>query len=134
MPRFRSFIFAALLIATACGDDASGPSTPTNYAGTWTSNGNLSTGQAFVFTMVLTQTDANVTGTGQVVGLINNGTITGTVAGNKLTFQFAITQPCVATFSGTTTVNGRNISGNISGTASCLGTVQATFSGLKQGS
>jgi hypothetical protein len=98
--------------------------------GTWSSNGTLTAGQSFIFTMTLTSADANVTGTGQVVGLAS-GTITGTVAGNKLTFQFAITQPCTATFSGTATVSGRNISGNIGGTASCLGTVAATFSGAK---
>lgn len=100
--------------------------------GTWSTNGNLSTGQAFVFMMTLTQTDANVTGTGEVVGLISSGTITGTVSGGRFTYQFAITQPCTATFTGTADVNGRNISGNIGGMSTCLGTVQATYSGLRQ--
>lgn len=134
MPRLRRYVaFAALLTAAACGDDSTGPSTPVDLTGTWSSNGTLSTGQAFTFIMVLSQTDAAVSGTGQAVNLAS-GSITGAVSGKKLTFQFSITQPCASTFSGTATVNGRNISGTLSGTSSCLGAVQSTFSGLKQGS
>jgi hypothetical protein len=131
MPRFTKFALGAALCAfVACGDDSSGPSTPVDMTGTWTSNGTLSTGEAFILSMVLTSAETNVTGSGQVIG-IANGSITGTTDGNKFTFQFALTQPCVATLSGTETVSGRSINGTLGGTSQCLGTVQASFSGAR---
>jgi hypothetical protein len=128
MKRFA--LLASLFAVTACGDDSTGPGTPVDMTGTWSSNGTLSSGQGFIFMMTLVSSDEIVTGTAQAVGLAS-GTITGTVAGNKLTFQFAITQPCAATFSGTATVSGRSISGNLNGAATCFGNIQATFSGAK---
>lgn len=121
---------AGLLLLAACGDDAAGPTTPVDVTGTWNAAGDAS-GYAFTLILTLTQTGTSVTGTGQILNIVS-GTITGTVTGNKLNFQLTLPALCAGTFTGTATQSGRRLDGSFSGSAQCLGSVQATFQGLKQ--
>jgi hypothetical protein len=80
--------------------------------------------------LTLSQSGTTVTGSGQIIGVVT-GTISGTVTGNKLAFQYTLPQSCAGTLSGNATLSGAQLNGSFSGTSQCMGTVSASFQGVK---
>ena len=120
-----------LIILAGCGDDTTGPTTPVDVTGTWNSAGTDANGSGFTFILTIMQSGATVTGTGRIINVIT-GTISGSVRGNMLTFEFAMPSNCAGSLNGTATLSGNQLSGSISGTTQCMGTVSATFLGVKE--
>ena len=132
----RRHVFRAccvgLIALAGCGDDPAEPTTPADLTGTWNSSGTDANGNGFTLTLTLTQTGNAVTGTGQILN-VTTGAINGTVSGNKLTFQFTFSPTaCPGTLNGTATVSGNQLNGSFGGTTQCMGTVQASFQGLRR--
>ena len=120
-----------LIILAGCGDDTTEPSAPVDVTGKWNSTGTDANGSGFTFILTLTQSGTTVTGTGQILN-VATGTISGTVSGNKLTFQFTLPASCTGTLNGTATLSGSQLNGSFGGTTQCMGTVQASFLGVRQ--
>jgi hypothetical protein len=121
-----------LLLLAGCGDDATGPTTPVDVTGTWNASGTDGNGAVFTLILTLTQSGTTVSGTGQIVNVIT-GTISGSVTGNTLTFQYSFpATSCAGTLNGTATASCNQLDGTFSGTTQCMGTVRASFRGLRR--
>ncbi len=122
-----------VLLLSGCGGDASAPESPANFAGNWVANGSSPGGGTFVFRLALVQSGSAVSGTGTVLDG-PHGPVSGTVQGNKWTFQLVPEGQCVGSFSGSATINasGTAINGTMSGSSQCTGTVTGTFIGARE--
>jgi hypothetical protein len=119
-----------LIILAGCGDDTTGPATPVDVTGSWTAAGTDANGSGFTLILTLEQSGTTVTGTARIINVIT-GTITGSVSGNKLTFQFTMPSNCSGALSGTATASGGQLNGSFGGTTACMGTVSASFQGVR---
>ena len=136
--RVTRWILAATvsLFLVACDDDGGiGPSTTPSLTGTWSGMiGPPMSGTALRLTWQATQTGNNVTGPAILIKPANNvpvnGVLDGTLAGAELSLRYTAQggtvtgfPTCVVSGTGSATLSGNSISGNLSTTfTSCAGT------------
>lgn len=122
---------AVALLVVACGKDSTGPSTPVDVTGQWSALGSVSVGGSIGFTLTLTQSGTSTTGTAFVQDGNHLLTVTGTVSGDKWTFQMTEPSPCTGSFSGSATV--KTSMQGLFGGSDCLGAFTITFNASKSG-
>jgi hypothetical protein len=130
---------AALMTSLGCGsgsDSVTGASPNAN--GTWTATMTTTggtqapSGTQFTVTLHLTQAGADIFGTYSAQGGAT-GILTGTISGQTVTLNASQSPPCDGTYDvvGTMNSGSTSMSGTYSG-SDCFGTLQATFTAVKQ--
>jgi len=111
-----------LLIVSACGGHT--PTAPSlNVAGRWQGNFSSDGDEPGTFTLTLTQSGANVTGSASMAqNEFTNvpGSWTGTLANGATSMPFTLNyafgpQPCAGVFNGTVNVTSQSFEGSFSG-------------------
>lgn len=129
-----ALLFVSLGLLAACGGGGGGGgSTSRNISGTYTAalSGTIA-GVPFsdTATFTISQSGSTISGTWIVPGTAD-GSISGVVAGNDLTFSLSQINPCAGTFSGRATITSdKAFAGNYAGTE-CRGSVSASFSATR---
>lgn len=114
-------------VAAACGGGDSGPSGPscTNFAGTWNAAFSNSCGQTDTGTVTIAQAACSIQAT-----FPGQGSIAGTVDGNRGSFTLTFSGNCGGTATGTATFSNGAINGTYSGRAigqGCCDPVSGSF-------
>ena len=128
-------VVALLLTLPSCGGSSTAPPDALNLSGSWTGLvGQPMSGGALRLTWQVSQANLSLTGSASLVkpaaGAPANGTITGTVNGDRLTLAFSAPAgsvqgfpSCAVSGSGSATVTGTTMAGTLDLTfASCNGT------------
>ena len=133
MPKKLGLVLVALaLLMASCGGGGSptAPASVISIAGTWDVTGVSTPGGAFADVLALTQTGADVSGTGNAGGGL---TITGTVQGSTFSFTFRTAAFCEGSFTGSAAItqNASRLEGSHSGSW-CLGRVDTIFTATRR--